>query len=598
MAYRVGDGAVVDRAGDERWGAPIAAPSIVPWSWRERASPDRSPCPEIDCIRHLVPPAILAIAEQRAGEADVGAERVLIAWGVISEETYVAALASSLDIVFEPLSHTARWQCPLPDRRLVEAANTGMLPLTGRHEQWIVVAPRLVDSRRLLALAMAGGQPARWLRLTSTARLRGFIDRHTTREIRRRAADELHSEYPEFSAAGGRRSIAVLGAATIAAALPGILAPEATLMAVEVGFGLVFLSWTGLRLLGLLSEHLVRRMPRILTDDRLPVYTVAIALYREAAAVPGLIAALRNLNYPLEKLDIKLVIEPDDFETRRAIDRLQLGPPFEIIIAPDYGPRTKPKALNAALPFARGTFVAVFDAEDRPEPDQLRLALDAFAAGDERLACVQARLTIDNTADSWLTRLFTAEYAGLFDVFLPGLATWRLPLPLGGSSNHFRTSVLRQIGAWDPYNVTEDADLGMRLARFGYRTAVIPSTTYEEAPARFGPWLRQRTRWFKGWMQTWLRAHALAVHAGARAGAAGLRGVPARGRRHRAGGAGACAVCGTAYLPRCDGAVGRRGRSHAARRLCGNAAVRLRSVGGARFCRPAAPAACSPAVGC
>ena len=104
----------------------------------------------------------------------------------------------------------------------------------------------------------------------------------------------------------------------------------------------------------------------------------------------------------------------------------------------------------------------------------------------------------------WLTRLFTAEYAGLFDVFLPGLAAWRLPLPLGGSSNHFRTSVLREIGAWDPYNVTEDADLGMRLARFGYRTAVIPSTTYEEAPARFGPWLRQRTRWFKGWMQTWL----------------------------------------------------------------------------------------------
>ena len=117
---------------------------------------------------------------------------------------------------------------------------------------------------------------------------------------------------------------------------------------------------------------------------------------------------------------------------------------------------------------------------------------------------MQARLTIDNTADTWLTRMFTAEYAGLFDVFLPGLAAWRLPLPLGGSSNHFRTAALRRVGAWDPYNVTEDADLGMRLVRFGYRTAVIPSTTYEEAPAHFGPWLKQRTRWFKGWMQTWL----------------------------------------------------------------------------------------------
>jgi len=120
------------------------------------------------------------------------------------------------------------------------------------------------------------------------------------------------------------------------------------------------------------------------------------------------------------------------------------------------------------------------------------------------LACAQARLTIDNTADSWLARLFTAEYAGLFDVFLPSLAAWKLPLPLGGSSNHFRTEVLRRIGAWDPYNVTEDADLGMRLARFGYRTTVIASTTHEEAPARLYPWLKQRTRWFKGWMQTWL----------------------------------------------------------------------------------------------
>jgi cellulose synthase/poly-beta-1,6-N-acetylglucosamine synthase-like glycosyltransferase len=173
-------------------------------------------------------------------------------------------------------------------------------------------------------------------------------------------------------------------------------------------------------------------------------------------------------------------------------------------VAPERGPRTKPNALNAALPFVRGKFVAVYDAEDRPEPNQLRVALEAFVAGDHKLACVQARLSIDNTADAWLTRMFTAEYAGLFDVFLPGLATWRLPLPLGGSSNHFRTSVLRGVGAWDPYNVTEDADLGMRLARLGYRTAVIPSTTYEEAPGRFGPWLRQRTRWFKGWMQCWV----------------------------------------------------------------------------------------------
>jgi len=159
--------------------------------------------------------------------------------------------------------------------------------------------------------------------------------------------------------------------------------------------------------------------------------------------------------------------------------------------------------LNAALLFGRGAFTVVFDAEDRPERDQLRRAFAMFQANGPELACVQAALTIDNTKDSWLARLFTAEYAAQFDLFLPGLASLRLPLPLGGSSNHFRTAVLHKVGAWDPYNVTEDADLGMRLARFGYRATVIDSTTYEEAPARVGAWLLQRTRWMKGWMQTW-----------------------------------------------------------------------------------------------
>ena len=208
-------------------------------------------------------------------------------------------------------------------------------------------------------------------------------------------------------------------------------------------------------------------------------------------------------DYPPEKLDIKLVLEPDDDATRAAVARLRLGAPFEVVIAPDIGPRTKPKALNVALALARGAFTSVFDAEDRPEPDQLRRALEAFDE-DGRLACVQARLTIDNTGDGWLARLFTAEYAGLFDVFLPAIAKRRLPLPLGGSSNHFRTAALRAVGGWDPFNVTEDADLGMRLSRRGYETAMIASTTYEEAPARLVPWLRQRTRWFKGWIQTWL----------------------------------------------------------------------------------------------
>ena len=198
-----------------------------------------------------------------------------------------------------------------------------------------------------------------------------------------------------------------------------------------------------------------------------------------------------------------IAVEADDRETHAAIAARNSRMPITVVAVPAQGPRTKPKALNVALPFARGNFTVIYDAEDRPEPNQLRRALQAFETAANNLPACRRACASTTRADSWLARLFTAEYAGQFDVFLPGLAASRLPLPLGGSSNHFHTTALREIGGWDPYNVTEDADLGMRLARFGRRAGVIDSTTYEEAPAQFGPWLRQRTRWFKGWMQTW-----------------------------------------------------------------------------------------------
>ena len=174
------------------------------------------------------------------------------------------------------------------------------------------------------------------------------------------------------------------------------------------------------------------------------------------------------------------MIEADDRETSAALASLRLAAPFEVIVTPPHGPRTKPKALNAGLAFARGTFTVVYDAEDRPDSNQLRRALDVFCAEGDDLVCVQASLTIDNTDDTWLSAIFTAEYAAQFDLFLPGLSRLRLPLPLGGSSNHFRTRVLNEIGGWDPYNVTEDADLGMRLARFGYRSAVIHTGSLDQ----------------------------------------------------------------------------------------------------------------------
>jgi cellulose synthase/poly-beta-1,6-N-acetylglucosamine synthase-like glycosyltransferase len=187
-----------------------------------------------------------------------------------------------------------------------------------------------------------------------------------------------------------------------------------------------------------------------------------------------------------------------------AVLGMRLPPGFRTVVVPDNAPQTKPKALNYALHFARGEFVVVYDAEDRPEPDQLLRALSVFRRHPPRLGCVQAQLNIYNPRASWLTRQFTIEYSALFDAVLPALARLGLPVPLGGTSNHLRREALVACGGWDPFNVTEDADLGFRLARQGWRTAMLQSTTWEEAPATARQWIRQRTRWLKGWMQTYL----------------------------------------------------------------------------------------------
>jgi hypothetical protein len=218
------------------------------------------------------------------------------------------------------------------------------------------------------------------------------------------------------------------------------------------------------------------------------------------------------------------VLEADDGATIAAVEALGLGPPFDILLAPPGSPRTKPRALNFALAFARGDFVVIYDAEDRPSADQLWAALDAFDAGDDRLACVQAPLTWYNARETWLTRQFALEYAALFHVLLPALARWGWPFPLGGTSNHFRRAALEDSGGWDPYNVTEDADLGFRLAELGYRTTVIEPATREEAVTTLAPWTRQRARWTKGFLQTLLvrfaNLPALVRRAGARGAAA------------------------------------------------------------------------------
>jgi hypothetical protein len=233
-------------------------------------------------------------------------------------------------------------------------------------------------------------------------------------------------------------------------------------------------------------------------------------LHRFGAALPRRSASCRNCSRrwrrsttPSDKLDIKLLIEADDPETRAAIELLPRHSAISLVVLPDHGPRTKPKALTVGMALARGDLVTVFDAEDTPEAGQLRQAAECFAA-DPNLACVQARLSYRNWRENSLSRQFAIEYAGHFDVYLPFLAWLGIPIALGGTSNHFRISALRACGGWDPYNVTEDADLGIRLARFGFVVGVIDASTFEEAPFRLKPWFGQRVRWMKGWLQTFL----------------------------------------------------------------------------------------------
>jgi cellulose synthase/poly-beta-1,6-N-acetylglucosamine synthase-like glycosyltransferase len=235
----------------------------------------------------------------------------------------------------------------------------------------------------------------------------------------------------------------------------------------------------------------------------LPKYTILVPVYDEPEVIGRLVDGLGALDYPPEQLDAILLVEEDDDRTIAALDRLAVPNWLRVLLVPASEPRTKPKACNYGLEFAVGELLTIYDAEDRPDPDQLLLAVAAFAA-EPQTACVQARLDFYNDRQNLLTRWFTVEYLFWFQFFLPGLAAAGRPVPLGGTSQHIRIDALRDAGGWDPFNVTEDADLGIRLARRGWKVGVIDSATYEEANSDPINWVRQRSRWYKGYLHTWL----------------------------------------------------------------------------------------------
>ena len=307
-----------------------------------------------------------------------------------------------------------------------------------------------------------------------------------------------------------RQSIGLVAAvAAVACALLGNL-----LLTAQVLVGLTTLFYglaLGYRLLlvrrGMRGEntvHVTDEEALAVADVDLPVYTVLVPAYREPEVIGKVIAAIGALDYPADRLDVRLVLEADDEVTIAAARATIAGKPVRIVLVPSAEPRTKPKACNFGLQGAPGEFVTVFDAEDRPEPLQLRRAVVALRRLGDGYACVQARLGYFNSRQNLITRWFSIEYANWFGLLLPGLVSVGAPVPLGGTSNHFHAALLRDLGAWDAFNVTEDADLGIRLARLGYAVGVLDSLTEEEANSDFVNWVKQRSRWYKGYLQTWL----------------------------------------------------------------------------------------------
>ncbi len=323
-----------------------------------------------------------------------------------------------------------------------------------------------------------------------------------------RAANGLWEASPNLSAkqvlATRQRRTVLRGFSCLGIA--GVVWPASVLLGLCLCGSALFVMSLALRLF-LAHTHKERRSQPRLTgqeDSLLPVYTLLIALKDEAMCAQQLAAAIRALDYPMSKLDVKLLVEAGDTSTQDALEGEVWPAGTELVVVPPGVPQTKPRALNYGLARARGEFIVVYDAEDQPHPLQLRAAVGAFAEGGGRLACVQAPLVGDEAGQGWLSGQWALEYAVQFGAILPAMARLGLPIMLGGTSNHFRRRVLRDAGGWDAWNVTEDADLGLRLARMGLNVGTIQPPTLEMPPQTLGVWVAQRSRWLKGFMQTWL----------------------------------------------------------------------------------------------
>jgi cellulose synthase/poly-beta-1,6-N-acetylglucosamine synthase-like glycosyltransferase len=458
--------------------------------------------------RGLLTPAELDQALEWHRQSGERLGRVLLAAGLVHRRDLQEVLAELwdcrfVDLVDEPPDEELVRSCP--DEVMVA---DGWVPIA-RADAVVRVATceRPTPERRTAIERILGARVL--FEVTTDWDIQHAISEVFADRLAHQAAHGLSERDPEQSARAGfapwQKAAAAGGLAALA--VGAVIDWRLTLIAVCGLANLWFLAAVSFKLVTVLAGWWSLRRVEAETrgripDAELPTYTVLVPVYKEANVVGGLVQHLAALDYPREKLEILLLMEDGDVETIDAARAARPPETVRFVVVPPGEPQTKPRACNVGLFFARGEFLVIYDAEDRPEPGQLREAVAAFRAGDERLVCVQARLNYFNAADNVLTRMFTLEYSYWFDYMVPGLDVLGLPIPLGGTSNHFRTRRLRELGGWDAFNVTEDADLGLRANAEGLRVGIISSTTYEEACSRYWPWIRQRTRWIKGYMQT------------------------------------------------------------------------------------------------
>ncbi len=467
------------------------------------------PIGELLVERGLLDHATLQEAVQRQASLGDALGNMLASEGAVRPRDLYETLAQQKGLPFADLMN----EPPLPELAMRDTAHAYLqyacIPWKYERDRLIVACARL-DADTMEYLQRSYCATPFDIALTSPRDILRSVERLYGPVLDARAREHLLAHAPHYSLRSSGKScgrLALAGFAAVAGACvfwPGTVLPAVIMLCNIVYFAAMLLKPVLFKYARAVPALPTQRMLDALPADRdLPVYTVLVPLYKEKESVRRLIASLCALDYPKSRLDVKLIVEEDDTSTIEAIMAAHPPAMFELLRVPYSLPRTKPKACNYALAFARGEFVTIYDAEDQPEPDQLKKSVAIFRAMPPEVVCLQARLNYYNRSENMLTRMFAIEYGGLFSFMLPGLQALHIPIPLGGTSNHLRLNRLREIGEWDPYNVTEDADLGIRLATEGQMTLPFDSLTLEEAPVLVSAWLKQRSRWIKGYMQTW-----------------------------------------------------------------------------------------------